>query len=72
MTIGIQCKRYSGSVGNKAVQEIYAGAKHMGLERAVVVSNSKYTRSAIELAKTTGTLLISDDALSDLYDLLKH
>lgn len=72
MTIGIQCKRYSGSVGNKAVQEIYAGAQHMGLERSVVVSNSKYTKSAIELAKTTGTLLISDDALSDLFDLLKH
>jgi len=72
MTIGIQCKRYSGSVGNKAVQEVYAGVQHMGLERAVVVSNSKYTKSAIELAKTTGTLLISDDALSDLFDLLKH
>lgn len=55
-TLGIQCKRYAGSVGNKAVQETYAGMKHFGLDYAAVLTNATYTKSAKELAASTNVL----------------
>lgn len=70
MSIGIQCKRYSGSVGNKAVQEAFSGAKHMGLEKAAVLSNGEFTKSAKELAASTGVLLLSPEDIPSLSDLL--
>ena len=46
---GIQCKYYSGAVGNKAVQEAYAGSKFYGCDVAVVMTNNTFTKSAKEL-----------------------
>lgn len=54
---GIQCKYYSFPVGNHAVQEAYAGAKYHDCNVAVVMTNSSFTKSAIELAKKTDVLL---------------
>ena len=74
LTLGIQCKRYSGSVGNKAVQEAFSGAKHMGLSKAAVLTNAEFTKSAKELAVTTGVLLLSPEdipALSERPDFMK-
>jgi len=51
LSVGIQCKLYSGSVGNKAVQEVLAGITHFGLDRGVVITNAKYTKSAVALAR---------------------
>lgn len=48
---GIQCKYYSGAVGNKAVQEAYAGSKFYGCDVAVVMTNNTFTKSAKELAE---------------------
>lgn len=70
MSIGIQCKRYSGSVGNKAIQEAFSGAKHMGLNKAAVLSNSDFTKSAKELAASTGVLLLSPEDIPILTELL--
>ena len=72
MSIGIQCKRYSSSVGNKAVQEIYAGAKHMGLDKAAVLTNAEFTRSAKELADSTGVLLLSPEDIPELNKRLQN
>ena len=55
---GIQCKYYSSSVANKAVQEAYTGAKFYGCDRAMVITNSYFTDSAMELAKTTNVELV--------------
>lgn len=55
--VAIQCKRYSGNVGLKAVQEVYAGMRHYGCERAIVATNSKFTKSAIQLANELGVTL---------------
>ena len=66
LSLGIQCKRYTGSVGNKAVQEVYAGAKHMGLDKAAVLTNAHFTRSAKELAASTGVLLLSPEDIPTL------
>jgi restriction system protein len=69
--IAIQCKRYRGSVGNSAVQEIYAGRLTVDARaRAAVVSNADYTRSAKELATATGVLLLHHDELPQLADLV--
>lgn len=46
----VQAKRYNGSVGIKAVQEIMSGMVYYGADSAMVVTNSKFTASAQELA----------------------
>ncbi len=70
--VAIQCKRYGGSVGNGAVQEIVAGrAMVEGADHAAVVSNATYTRSARELAEVNHVLLLHHDDLGRLDDLLE-
>jgi len=70
--VAIQCKLYAGSVGNKAVQEIYAGMKHMRLDRAVVISTGQYTRAAKALAATTGVSLLSEHDIPDMENVLER
>lgn len=71
VSVGIQCKLYSGSVGNKAVQEIISGIAHYGLDRAVVISNAIYTKSAYDLASSTNVLLLSHRDIPELWSTLK-
>lgn len=68
LSLGIQCKLYSAAVGNKAVQEAFAGAKHMGLDKAAVLTNAEFTRSAKDLAASTGVLLLSPEDIPTLAD----
>ena len=72
LRVAVQCKRFKGSVGNKAVQEVYSGMKHMQLERAVVVSTGKYTKAAQDLASTTGVVLLTEHDIPHLWDLLQR
>lgn len=65
----IQCKLYSHPVGNKAVQEIAAARAHEQADCAAVVTNSKYTDSAKQLAATNGILLLHH---SDLRNIGEH
>lgn len=55
---GIQCKYYSGPVGNKAVQEAYTGARYHECDRAMVITNTYFTDSAEELAESTDVELM--------------
>lgn len=55
--IGIQAKCYSGSVSNSAIQEIVAGMKYYNCQKGLVVTNSKFTKAAIELAKSNNIQL---------------
>lgn len=64
--VAVQCKLYSKPVGNKAVQEALAGKSFIEAEFACVVSNSKFTRSAKELASTTGVILLHFEELHKL------
>ncbi len=43
----VQCKRYSGNVGNKAIQEIYSGKDIYHADKALVITNSDYTAQAM-------------------------
>jgi restriction system protein len=65
LRVAIQCKRYAGSVGNKAVQEVFAGMTFEGCDRAAVVSNAPFTAAAISLARASRVLLIDDLSLSE-------
>ncbi|MBS0297874.1 MAG: restriction endonuclease [Proteobacteria bacterium] len=62
----VQCKLYTTPVGNKAVQEAHTAKVHVGVNRAVVVSNKDFTPKAQELAATTGTELVHYTQLKDL------
>lgn len=53
----IQCKDYSSPVGNSAVQQVYAGKTFYHCHVAVVMTNSYFTESALELAEATGVIL---------------
>lgn len=54
---GIQCKCYSSDIGNKAVQEAFAGKTYYGCHVAVVLTNRHFTRSAKQLSETNKVLL---------------
>lgn len=64
----IQCKRYGQKLGNKPVQEVFAGKTIYGCSVAVVLTNSYFTESAKEAAKATGVELWDRDTLRRMMD----
>lgn len=66
ITYAIQCKCYSGKVGNKAVQEAFSGCAYYGRNVAVVMTNSYFTQQAIEMAKRTSVVLWDRTDLSKM------
>lgn len=65
--IAIQAKRYSNSVGVKAVQEAYSGALYYKATHAVVITNSVFTKNAINLARTLKVELIDKWKLAKIW-----
>ena len=62
LVVAIQAKRYSGKVGNKAVQEVFSGAKHLCIPFSAVITTVGFTPSAVSLSQSTGVkLLVVDD-----------
>jgi restriction system protein len=61
--IAVQCKNHAKPVGNKPVQEVYAGARHHRCVEAWVVAPAGYTRGAIDLAKSTHVSLHDGDSV---------
>ncbi len=53
----VQCKRYSRPIGVKAVQEAAASMSYYKCTRAAVITNSTFTKAAIELAAESGVVL---------------
>lgn len=50
----VQAKRYQGSVGIKAVQEVIGAKEYYGIDHGMVVTNSYFTKAAKELANASG------------------
>lgn len=71
-TICVQAKRYKGSVGIEAVQQIYAGNAFYSGDRPVVVTNSRYTKAAKTLADKIGVELIAREELKRLMNQAKR
>lgn len=63
---GIQCKYFDHPVGNKAVQEAYAGKRYYDCHVAAVLTNSTFTPQAVSLAKKSGVVLWDKDFLNNL------
>ena len=55
--LGVQTKRWSGSVGNKAIQETVAGKAYYNVDQVLVVTNSYFTNEAIALARANNVML---------------
>lgn len=62
---GIQCKCYSHDIGNKAVQEAYAGKTFYSCHVAAVLTNRYFTKAAKELSQHNRVLLWDRDKLKE-------
>lgn len=69
--IAVQCKLYSSSVGNDAVQEVVAGARYYECDIACVVTNSTFTTSAQSLAAANNVTLLHHRDLLDYLSRIK-
>lgn len=65
-TIVVQAKRYKGKVGLKAVQEIRSAVDHYNADEAWVISNTDYTKQAIELASSNNVKMINRENLIEM------
>jgi len=61
----IQVKRSIGNVSRRAVSDAVAGKDHYGCNAAMVITNSYFSKGAIEMARSTGCELIDRDTLSE-------
>ena len=69
--IVIQAKKYTGVVGNAAVQEVFAAMQFYDADYAMVVTNSRYTAAAQTLATKIGVeLATAGDYLRRIQQLL--
>lgn len=66
VSYAIQCKCYSGTVGNKAVQEAYSGKSYYNRMVAVVITNNTFTSAAKETAEKNNVLLWDRTKLTEL------
>lgn len=57
VTYAIQCKRYTGLVGVKAVQEAYSGRDYYDRMVGAVLTNQYFTKSAVQAARKLKILL---------------
>lgn len=64
--IAVQLKRYSGKVSNKAVQEVVAAKAFHKCTKGMVVTNSYFMDSAIQLARANDVNLINRTGLTKL------
>ena len=55
--VAIQAKCYSGTVGNHAIMEAVAGSRFYNANQCMVITNSTFTKTAIELARANNVIL---------------
>jgi restriction system protein len=61
--VAVQCKNYKKAVGNKPVQEVYAGAKYHQCQHAWVVAPAGFTKGAFDLARSVGVSLFDANSI---------
>lgn len=67
--IVVQAKCYSSFVTNKAIQEVVAAIKYYHADYAMVVTNSYFTKSAIELAEVNNVELWDRNKLLEVISM---
>lgn len=61
----IQVKFYNNPVGNKAVQEVVASIGMYKADKGIVVTNSTFTSSAVELANANNIELVDGEKIEE-------
>lgn len=61
----VQVKRQEAPVSRRAVSDAVAGRDHYDCTDAMVVTNSTFTRGAVELAESTGCELVDREELAE-------
>lgn len=59
----VQAKRYVGTIGNDAIQQVVASLKYYKCDLALVITTSKYTKAAEKLAEANHVELWDREAL---------
>ncbi|WP_051656469.1 restriction endonuclease [Butyrivibrio sp. AE3004] len=67
LSYAIQCKKYSGNVGNHAVQEVVSGKIFYKCNKAIVMTNSYFTKAAYETARMTDVNLWDRGRLREMH-----
>lgn len=68
--IVIQCKLYyNHSVGNSAIQEIFTATNYYNAEKGLVITNSYFSKPAINLAESSGIILWNRNTLEKILHL---
>ena len=70
--VAVQLKRWTGPVGNKAVQATFAGMAHYAADEGWIITTSTFTKSARELARSTRVRLIDGKELGDWLEGLRE
>ena len=68
VTYAIQCKRYNGPVGVRAVQEAYAGRDFDDRMVGCVLTNQYFTQPAVDAAQKLKILLWDRDYLEEMIE----
>jgi restriction system protein len=63
--IAIQVKRYSNKVDRTAISDAVAGKYNYNCDTAMVITNNYFRRGAIDLARSTGCILVDRDTLAE-------
>jgi len=63
--LAVQAKGYANSLGNSAVQQVVAGMNMYHCNGCAVITNSRFTQSAIQLAAANGCIMISESSFED-------
>ena len=64
LKVVVQAKRYTGSVGNKAIQEVHSAKGYYKCDHAMVITSSRFTQASYSLANELGVFLISGNEIS--------
>lgn len=64
--LAIQCKQWTETVGNDAVQEAIAGKAFYSCDRAIVVCTTSFTLAAMALAERAKVTLLNGEAYAGL------
>lgn len=64
--VAVQVKGYHSSVGNDSVQQAFAGCSFYQCHVCAVITNSRFTSSARELADRVGCILVDENSMQDL------
>jgi hypothetical protein len=67
-SIAVEAKGYEGSVGNDAVMAVATGMNFYQCASCVVITNSRFTRAARDLAAVNGCRLIDGAQIPDLIE----